>query len=166
MNLQVFFEGQPQVLEWGVVRLDKPLPNAGRLEAWVGQGMHAGLRYMEERLEERLSPPKLFPWAKSAVIFSIRQPVPFGADTGAFRLASYALGEDYHHIARRILNAAEMHVRTVGATHGSPLPFVHAFPPHSKFVAQYDDSLRLMHRTPNERHRYQLRMEPAGEWKK
>ncbi len=124
MNLQVFFEGQPQVLEWGVVRLDKPLPNAGRLEAWVGQGMHAGLRYMEERLEERLSPPKLFPWAKSAVIFSIRQPVPFGADTGAFRLASYALGEDYHHIARRILNAAEMHVRTVGATHGSPLPFV------------------------------------------
>ncbi len=106
-----YFADQPRVLEWGAVRLDSPLPNADRLKAWVGQGMHAGLRYMEERLEERQSPRKLFPWAKTAVLFSLRQPVPFGTDTGAFHVASYALGEDYHHVARRILHGVEKHLR-------------------------------------------------------
>ncbi len=104
--LRDFFAGQPQVLEWGVAPLEKPLPNAGNLQSWVGQGMHAGLRYMEERLEERASPTRLFPWAKSAVLFALKQPAPFGAGTGDFRVASYALGEDYHQTSRGILKAA------------------------------------------------------------
>jgi len=119
-----FFRAQPRVLEWGIVRLGSPLPNAEKLKDWVGQGMHAGLRYMEERLEERQSPTKLFPWAKTAVLFSLRQPVPFGTDTGPFHIAAYALGEDYHHVARRILNDAEKHLEACRMVAPSGYPTV------------------------------------------
>jgi len=108
--LREFFAGQPEVMEWGVASLEKPLPNAANLQAWVGQGFHAGLPYMENRLEERSSPTLLFPWARNAVLFAMRQPAPFGSDTGDFRVASYALGEDYHLAARRILKAAQVHL--------------------------------------------------------
>ena len=121
--LRSFFADQPRVLEWGIVPLRGALPNAANLQAWIGQGMHAGLRYMEERLEERLSPTRLYPWARSAVLFSVRQAAPFGTNTGDFRVAAYALGEDYHHAARRILNDAEKHVRTAGAHDLAPLRF-------------------------------------------
>lgn len=102
-----FFAGQERVLDWGMVPLDAPPPNAGNLRAWVNEGLHAGLRYMEENLDKRADPRALFPWAKSAVLFLIRQPMPFGADTGAFRVASYALGEDYHLVARGFLDGAK-----------------------------------------------------------
>jgi epoxyqueuosine reductase len=109
--LQKFFSARSEILEWGVARIDGPLPNAERLSDWVAQGMHAGLRYMEENLEKRKSPARLFPWARSAVVFSLRQPAPFGADTGEFRVAAYALGEDYHRLARLLLGAAEQALR-------------------------------------------------------
>jgi epoxyqueuosine reductase len=59
------------------------------------------------------------PWAKSVVLFSLKQPVPFGTGTGDFQVAAYALGEDYHHVARRILRDLETVVR---GTHASPVP--------------------------------------------
>jgi epoxyqueuosine reductase len=64
----------------------------------------------------------LIPWAKSAVLFSFRQAAPFRSDTGDFRVAAYALGEDYHHRARRILNAAEKHLREIAEADGGPPP--------------------------------------------
>jgi epoxyqueuosine reductase len=120
-TLADFFAGQPEVLEWGIVPLNRALPNADNLESWVGQGMHAGLRYMEENLDKRTVPRQLFPWACSAVLFSLRQSVPFGTPTGDFRVAAYALGEDYHRRARRILN--EAHHSLSLSTGAAPLRF-------------------------------------------
>lgn len=102
-----FFAAQPRVLAWGVAPLDAPPPHADDLRSWVGEGLHAGLRFMEENLDKRADPRVLFPWAKSAVLFAIRQPVPFGTDTGAFRVAAYALGNDYHRVARNLLDAVK-----------------------------------------------------------
>jgi hypothetical protein len=117
-----FFSSRPEVLEWGVTPAGKPLPNAANLQAWVKEGMHAGLRYMEARLAQRESPLRLFPWAQSAVLFSFRQNASFRSDTGDFRIAAYALGEDYHNRARRILNAAEKHLRETAEVNGHPSP--------------------------------------------
>lgn len=103
-----FFAARPEVLEWGAVALDSPSPNADKLRSWVGEGMHAGLGYMEENLDKRADPRVLAPWAETVVLFSLKQPAPFGTsagtDSGDFRVAAYALGEDYHRFARRILN--------------------------------------------------------------
>lgn len=119
-ELAAFFAAQPRVLEWGVVSLNAPPPNAANLGTWVAEGLHANLSYMEEHVAKRQDPSQLVPWAKSVVLFSLKQPVPFGTDTGEFQVAAYALGEDYHHVARRILRDVESTV--VGGTHASPLP--------------------------------------------
>jgi epoxyqueuosine reductase len=102
-----FFAAQPRVLEWGSVSLGSPPPNADNLMTWVQQGMHAGLGYMQERLDERTDPNVFVPWARTVVLFSLRQPVPFGIDTGDFRVASYALGKDYHRVCHRIMDRLE-----------------------------------------------------------
>jgi epoxyqueuosine reductase len=113
-RLSAFFATQPRVLEWGVVSLGAPSPNADHLASWVEQGLHGDLGYMENNLEKRRSPQALVPWARSVVLFSLEQPAPFGTDTGDFRVAAYALGEDYHHLARRILRDVETLVRAEG----------------------------------------------------
>ncbi len=121
-RLANFFAAQPRVLEWGIVSLDAPPPNALNLGSWIAEGLHANLGYMEEHVGKRQDPNLLVPWARSVVLFSIRQPVPFGTDTGEFKVAAYALGEDYHHVARRILKGAEMVLTAgVGAVHESPV---------------------------------------------
>jgi epoxyqueuosine reductase len=117
-SLDAFFAAQPRVLEWGVVSLNAPPPNAANLGSWVAEGLHANLGYMEEHVAKRQDPSQLVPWAKSVVLFSLKQPVPFGTDTGDFQVAAYALGEDYHHVARRILKDVEA---LLGAQHAAPL---------------------------------------------
>lgn len=117
-SLEAFFAGRPEVLHWGHVALDHDLPNAANLASWVDEGLHAGLAYMEANVEKRRDPRELAPWARSVVLFSIRQPAPFapgGANEGDFKVAAYALGEDYHHVARRALNDAEAVARAAGA---------------------------------------------------
>jgi epoxyqueuosine reductase len=99
------------VLAWGAVSLDAPPPNADNLRSWVGDGLHAGLRFMEENLDKRANPRALFPWAKTAVLFAIRQPMPFGTDTGNFRVAAYALGNDYHRVALRLFDDIKERLR-------------------------------------------------------
>jgi len=66
---------------------------------------------MSENLDQRTEPSRLFPWARNVVVFSLKQPAAFGSDTGEFRIAAYALGEDYHQRARRTLGALESQLR-------------------------------------------------------
>jgi epoxyqueuosine reductase len=108
-----FFATQPRVLEWGAVSLASPPPHANDLASWVHQGLHAGLGYMEQRLDERKDPLAFVPWAKTVVLFSLRQPVPFGIDTGDFRVAAYARGKDYHRICHRIMDRLEEQLKLV-----------------------------------------------------
>ena len=108
-----FFATEPRVLEWGFVPLVEnpaPTPHEADLRSWVTQGLHADLGYMEDRLDERADPRAFAPWAKVAVLFSVRQPYPFAvdaADRGGLRVAAYARGKDYHRVAHRILDRLE-----------------------------------------------------------
>jgi len=109
------FRAEPRVLAWGFVPLAaarEPAPHAQALRAWVAQGLHADLTYMEQRLEERADPRVFAPWARTAVLFSLRQPAPFdphrGADApDALRVAAYARGKDYHRVCHRIMDRLE-----------------------------------------------------------
>lgn len=68
-------------------------------ERWIAKGFHAGMRYMENYPEIRRNPSLLLDGAKTiiSVAFNYRQPNPFK------KLATYALGEDYHKVLRRRL---------------------------------------------------------------
>jgi epoxyqueuosine reductase len=107
------FSREPRVLDWGAVSLGNPPPHADALRSWVHQGLHADLTYMEQRLDERTDPIAFVPWAKTVVLFSLRQPVPFGQDTGDLRIAAYAQGKDYHRICHRIMDRFEEQLKVV-----------------------------------------------------
>lgn len=110
-----FFKAEPRVLEWGFVPLAAekgPAPHAPQLRAWVAQGLHADLGYMEKRLDERADARVFAPWARTAVLFSVRQPAPFDPDRGtaspqSLRVAAYARGKDYHRVCHRIMDRLE-----------------------------------------------------------
>jgi len=111
--LDTFFTTEPRVLSWGHVALvdDKPpAPHGDDLKSWVTQGLHAGLGYMENDLDERADARAFAPWAKVAVLFSVRQPSPFAfdeSDRKGLRVAAYARGKDYHRVAHRIMDRLE-----------------------------------------------------------
>lgn len=110
-----FFAAEPRVLSWGHVALapaKPPAPHGDALRAWVAQGLHADLGYMENNLDERADARLFAPWAKVAVLFSVRQPAPFMTDSGDAagqgpRVAAYARGKDYHRVAHRIMDRLE-----------------------------------------------------------
>ncbi len=102
--LQLGFDGV------GIARADFLSEEAPRLEAWLKSGMHGGLGYMQRNFDERLDPRRLVPGTRTVVTLlynyhNPRRPL----DPKAPRIASYALGRDYHRVVRtrvwRLLDA-------------------------------------------------------------
>ena len=66
---------------------------APRLEAWLKQGMHGEMSYMEGNFDKRLDPQKLLPGTRSVVssLFNYHNP-DRAQDSEAPRIAQYAYG--------------------------------------------------------------------------
>ncbi|MGA1373763.1 MAG: epoxyqueuosine reductase, partial [Flavobacteriales bacterium] len=94
----------------GIARADFLSEEAPRLEAWLKEGMHGGLGYMQRNFDERLDPRRLVPGTRTVVTLLYNYHNPGRpADPAAPRIASYALGRDYHRVVRnrvwRLLDA-------------------------------------------------------------
>ena len=85
---------------------------AGRLErdgtalaAWLGNGQHAGMAWMERHPSARADPGEILPGCRSVVSLALnyRPPDETGAEGEAARVARYALGRDYHKLLRKKL---------------------------------------------------------------
>ena len=101
--LNAFFQRQIRVLEWGVV--NRPPPNADKLDQWIARGYHGEMSFMENNLEMRKNPGLMEDWAKSVVLFSFAYPVelkPFERKREV-KMASYAQGLDYHIEIKKML---------------------------------------------------------------
>ena len=74
---------------------------AGRLEEWLKRGYQGEMSYLERNFDLRLDPRKMVPGAKTVVslLFNYHNPIQ-PEDPGAPRIASYAYGEDYHHVLK------------------------------------------------------------------
>lgn len=68
---------------------------------WIEDGCHGTMAWMERNNERRLFPEKLIPEAKSIVVVAMNyfQPDP----SREYRIAKYALGDDYHNMMLRRL---------------------------------------------------------------
>ncbi|VCU71259.1 Epoxyqueuosine reductase [Pigmentiphaga humi] len=94
---------------------DLELAEAGeRLSAWVEQGMHGEMDYMERHLALRRDPSQLVPAARSAIMVRMDYAPLDGAGLAARQhaalrdgrtavVATYALGRDYHKVLRQRL---------------------------------------------------------------
>ena len=82
-----------------------PLP----FEKWLARGWDAGLKYMRERMPERLDPRVLLPGAQSVIVVAASygsgadpraevtsSELSTDASSGDLRVARYAQGRDYH----------------------------------------------------------------------
>jgi epoxyqueuosine reductase len=84
--------------------------HAAFFDAWIENGRHASMHYLEKNRSLRRDPAARFPWASSAVVIL----VPYAAERPAAEdgaisnhISRYALGDDYHDVLDRILRELE-----------------------------------------------------------
>lgn len=91
----------------GIARLS-PATTGAFFRRWLGRGDHAGMGWLERRIERRLDPRELLPGARAAVVVAWRY-APLAPDEDEppnelwRRVARYARGEDYHGFVLRRL---------------------------------------------------------------
>lgn len=75
-------------------------------QSWISRGCHAGMDYLDRYADVRSDPRQLLPGAQSLIVCAFPYARPLRAATGRLRIASYALGDDYHEVVRKRLRKA------------------------------------------------------------
>ena len=122
----------------GFARADAA-PDAGDgLRAWLGEGRHGEMRWMEDRAEQRASPNGLWPDARSIIALAMSyapasDPLALADHPELGRISVYAQGTDYHKTVKKALKALG---RWLAETHGGELKvFVDTAPVMEKPLA-------------------------------
>ncbi|MCK6692363.1 MAG: tRNA epoxyqueuosine(34) reductase QueG, partial [Thermoanaerobaculia bacterium] len=90
----------------GFARAERLDEEARRLEAWLRQGAHGRMAYMENHFDQRIDPTILVPGAKSVICLTYNYFNPEKQqDSGAPKISQYAYGEDYHFVVKDKLKA-------------------------------------------------------------
>jgi epoxyqueuosine reductase len=109
----------------GVTTPDPP-PHVDTYRNWLEKGHHAGMAWMatSQAREKRADPRKILPDCKSILVLGIRYPKPplpyqspenatENQQPGCGKIASYALGYDYHDVLPERLRALVVFMETV-----------------------------------------------------
>ena len=94
----------------GFARADA-VPEAGKaLHAWLAEGRHGEMVWMEERAEQRASPQGLWPEARSVIALAMSyapttDPLALAGEPSRGRISAYAQGGDYHKTVKKGLKA-------------------------------------------------------------
>jgi len=79
--------------------------DGNHLDAWLQQGFHAGMDYMQKNRELRTNPGLLVENAKSVIVFLYNySPAQWMNETSPYLVSAYAYGHDYHDVIRGKLN--------------------------------------------------------------
>ncbi len=88
----------------GIAKAERMEEEARRLEAWLKNGMHGKMGYMENHFDKRVDPTQLVPGAKSVVSMMYNHfPAETQKDPEAPKISRYAYGEDYHFVLKHKL---------------------------------------------------------------
>ncbi len=90
---------------FGIARADAARAAGLRLRAWVSQGMHGTMRWMENRVALRADLTKLWPEARSIIVVADSytppvDPLSLLADRRRGVISCYAWGRDYHDVVK------------------------------------------------------------------
>ncbi|MBN8847750.1 MULTISPECIES: tRNA epoxyqueuosine(34) reductase QueG [unclassified Sphingomonas] len=94
----------------GIARADATPHAAERLRAWLAEGAHGDMLWMESRAHHRESPAGLWPEARSVIALGMsyaprEDPMRLAAESTRGRISVYAQGQDYHDIVKKALKA-------------------------------------------------------------
>ncbi len=88
-------------LSCGIAKAGFLADEAPKLEQWLQEGRHGKMHYMENYFDKRLDPTLLVPGAKSVVSLLLNYHTEEKQeDPNAPKIASYAFGQDYHHVIK------------------------------------------------------------------
>ncbi len=81
-----------------------------RLEAWLGDGRHGSMQWMEDRADVRRGPQSMWPEANSVIALGMSyappdDPLALEAHPEKGRISVYARGKDYHDTVKKRLKA-------------------------------------------------------------
>jgi len=88
----------------GISKAQRLEEDGARMEAWLENGMHGTMSYLEKNKAKRYDPSKLVEGAKS-VITVLYNYFPYKKlpEDGSFRVSKYAYGKDYHYVIKEKL---------------------------------------------------------------
>jgi epoxyqueuosine reductase len=94
----------------GFASVEQAWPASARLQAFVANGLHGQMRWMEETVERRAHPRAMWPAARSAIVLAMsyapdRDPLDALKDRSTGAISVYAQGDDYHELIKKRLKA-------------------------------------------------------------
>lgn len=96
----------------GIARAESLDDDARILEAWLNQGLHGKMAYMENHFEKRVDPRKLVDGAKSVISLSYNYFTDEKQhDKLAPKIAMYAMGKDYHIVVKEKSEALYAYIK-------------------------------------------------------
>lgn len=100
----------------GIARAEAVSPDVAEgFTAWLSNGGHATMAYMENHLEKRLDPRLLVPGTKSIVSMALNYAPAQRLPEGEYQIAAYALGQDYHDIVKNKLRQLVSNIQADGS---------------------------------------------------
>jgi epoxyqueuosine reductase len=123
----------------GIARADAAPLSGERLRAWLRDGAHGDMIWMETRADQRGAPTALWPEVRSVVALGLsyapaHDPLLLADEGEAGRISVYAQGADYHDLVKRKLK--ELARWMVGAAGGDLKVFVDTAPVMEKPLAE------------------------------
>jgi epoxyqueuosine reductase len=123
---------------FGLCRADAVPSLAARLEAFLQQGLHGDMIWMEERASQRANPKELWPDVRSIIMLGMsyapaQDPLQHHNQSDIGVISVYAQGRDYHDVVKSRLKAL---ARWIVDTHGGDVKvFVDTAPVMEKPLA-------------------------------
>ena len=95
---------------FGIARADATPRTAERLNAWLAEGCHGDMIWMESRAGQRGSPQGLWPEVRSVIALGMSyapaaDPLALADHPDRGRISVYAQGGDYHDVVKKALKA-------------------------------------------------------------
>ena len=91
---------------------------APRLEAWLNQGRHGKMQYMENYFDKRLDPTLLVDGAKSVISLLLNYYPEHTQPENTYKISKYAYGQDYHFVIKQklkeLLHSIQENIGEVG----------------------------------------------------
>lgn len=89
----------------GFAKAERLIEDEQRLSAWLKQGFHGEMAYMENHFDKRLDPRLLVDGARTVITFIKNYYPEHYTFPSSYRISRYAYGQDYHEVIRAQLNA-------------------------------------------------------------
>ncbi len=82
----------------GFARAESLPEERAHLEEWLGKGLHASMRWMENKTDKRTDPREIVPGANTVISLAVNYytPVPHAPEADEGKISRYAWGDDYH----------------------------------------------------------------------